>query len=70
MGLSPREEQKLPNYGWDFLDRHLKLHLQFPGSTIQVIPEQYAMNKSDMLFEMEKNGYHVDTSDPKKWIVS
>lgn len=70
MGLSPREEQKLPGYGWDFLDKHLKLHLQLPGSKIQIIPEQYNLDKSEMLFEMEKNGYIVDTSNPERWTVS
>lgn len=69
MGLSPREEQKLPSYDWDFLDKHLKIHLTMPGSSIQIIPAQYVMADSEMIFEMEKNGYLVDTSNPEKWIV-
>lgn len=68
MGLSPREDQKNPNYDWEFLDRHLKIHLKNPGSITSINPSEFIMSNDEMLAELTKNGYEVDTSQ-NDWII-
>lgn len=70
MGLSPREPQKNPQYDWEWLDTHLKLHLKNPGSSVGIFPCEFKINREEIYQELIKNGYTVDRSNEDNWMIS